>query len=321
MFSSAVLRRRRERENGLAHGVRRGLRRPLAMDAAGWLRAEVRWRLLPPRLEFGLEKPGHPSLPTRDDTTTMSDKPLGRFSWNELMTTDTGAARDFYCGITGWATSMWDGGGKPYEMWMNGEMPVGGLMESPGPEVPPCWLAYVSTPDLDATLARVREHGGAVMNEITVPRVGRFAVISDPQGGVIAVIEPEGDAAGHDGPPEIGEFSWYELATRDADAAWAFYSAVFDWEATERMDMGDMGFYQTFGRGARPLGGIFNGPPEMPAVGWLPYVRVPDVHAAAETVRASGGRILNGPMEVPGGDVIAQCMDPQGVAFAVHAPG
>ena len=157
------------------------------------------------------------------------------------------------------------------------------------------------------------------MGEMAVPEVGRFAVIADPQGGVIAVIEPEGDAAGHDGPPELGEFSWHELATTDADAAWAFYAEVFGWEATARMDMGDMGFYQTFGRGKHPLGGIMNGPPGMPAPGWLIYVRVPDVHAAVETVKASGGRILNGPIEVPGGDVIAQCMDPQGIAFAVHA--
>ncbi len=248
----------------------------------------------------------------------MSDKPLGRFSWHELMTTAPDDARGFYAKIAGWGTSIWDEGENPYEMWMNGEMPVGGLMELPGPEVPPCWLAYVSTPDLDATLDRVRGHGGGVLNEMAVPQVGRFAVIADPQGGVIAVLEPEGETPGQDDPPELGQFSWHELATTDADAAWAFYSAVFDWEATARMDMGDMGFYQTFGRGAHPLGGIFNGPPDMPGVGWLLYVRVPDVQAAAETVKASGGRILNGPMEVPGGDVIAQCMDPQGVAFAVH---
>lgn len=251
----------------------------------------------------------------------MSNTPLGRFAWHEVMTTDTDAARDFYPGIIGWGTSMWDGGDMPYEMWMNGEMPVGGLMDLPAPEVPPCWLVYVSTPDLDATLAKVRGHGGAVLNEMAVPEVGRFAVIADPQGGVIAVLEPEGETPGHDGDPNIGEFSWHELATTDADAAWAFYSEVFGWEETSRMDMGEMGFYQMFGRGARPLGGIFNGPPGMPAVGWLPYVMVPDVHAAAETVKASGGKILQGPMEVPAGDFIAHCMDPQGVAFAVHAIG
>jgi len=249
----------------------------------------------------------------------MSNKPLGRFSWHEVMTTDIDAARDFYPKITGWGTSIWNGGGEPYEMWMNGEMPVGGLMHLPAPEVPPCWLVYLSTPDLDATLGKVRDHGGAVLNEMAVPEVGRFAVIADPQGGVIAVLEPEGETPSHDGAPNIGEFSWHELATTDADGAWAFYSAVFGWEATSRMDMGDMGFYQMFGRGAHPLGGIFNGPPEMPAVGWLPYVLVPDVHAAAETVKDLGGKILQGPMEVPGAPFTAHATAPQGLAFAAHA--
>ena len=248
----------------------------------------------------------------------MSDTPLGRFCWHELMTTDPAAARDFYAQIAGWGTSMWDGGEMPYEMWMNGEMPVGGLMELPAPEVPPCWLAYVSTPDLDATLDTVEANGGTVMNRLAVPQVGRFAVIADPQGGVIAILEPEGETPGHDGRPQIGEFSWQELPTTDADAAWAFYAEVFGWKEYERMDMGEMGPYQTFTGGGHPLGGIYNGPPEMPAVGWLLYVRVSDVHEAVAKVKELGGTVLNGPMEVPGGDHIAQCMDPQGVAFAVH---
>ena len=50
----------------------------------------------------------------------MSHKPLGRFSWHELMTPDPDSARDFYSAITGWSTGTWDAGGKPYEMWMNG---------------------------------------------------------------------------------------------------------------------------------------------------------------------------------------------------------
>ena len=249
----------------------------------------------------------------------MPDTPLGRFAWHEAMTTDTEAARNFYPRITGWGTSTWNGGDMPYEMWMNGEMPVGGLMDLPAPDVPPCWLVYLSTPDLDETLGKVRDCGGAVLHQTAVPEVGRFATISDPQGGVIAILEPEGETPGHDGAPNIGEFSWHELATTDADGAWAFYSEVFGWEATSRMDMGDMGFYQMFGRGARPLGGIFNGPPDMPAVGWLPYVLVADVQAAVKTVGAQGGSILREPMEVPGGDFIAHCMDPQGVVFAVHS--
>jgi predicted enzyme related to lactoylglutathione lyase len=254
----------------------------------------------------------------------MSKIPLGRFSWYELMTTDPDAARDFYRRVTGWTTCQWEEGEGPYEMWMNGETPIGGLIQLPAPDVPPCWMVYLSTPDLTGTLDRVKGLGGSVLMEIGVPLVGRFAVIADPQGAVIAVIEPEGEAGGHDGPAAVGEFSWCDLATSDLDAAWSFYTQVFDWREAGRMDMGPRGSYQMFNRGAHTLGGMLNAPEGTP-VGWYYYVRVPDAHVAAETVKQLGGRVTAGPMQVPGGDFMAHCMDPQGVPFAVHskvqAPG
>jgi predicted enzyme related to lactoylglutathione lyase len=84
--------------------------------------------------------------------------------------------------------------------------------------------------------------------------------------------------------------------------------------------MGPMGIYFIFKRQGRDLGGMFNLTPEMPMPpNWLLYIRVADITAAVERVKAAGGTVLNGPMEVPGGDQIAQCMDPQGAAFALHA--
>jgi predicted enzyme related to lactoylglutathione lyase len=52
---------------------------------------------------------------------------------------------------------------------------------------------------------------------------------------------------------------------------------------------------------------------------WQIYFRVPDVDAAAERIKASGGKILNGPMDVPDGDRIVNAMDPQGASFGLHA--
>lgn len=49
------------------------------------------------------------------------------------------------------------------------------------------------------------------------------------------------------------------------------------------------------------------------------YVRVDDVHKSVETVKELGGQVLNGPMEIQGGDHVAPCMDPQGAAFALHS--
>jgi predicted enzyme related to lactoylglutathione lyase len=63
---------------------------------------------------------------------------------------------------------------------------------------------------------------------------------------------------------------------------------------------------------------MFNKPPDLPAPCWILYVRVPDVAAAASQVTAMGGTVLSGPMEMPGGALVAQCTAPQGTLFAIH---
>lgn len=252
----------------------------------------------------------------------MSDMPRGRFCWYELMTTDPEAAPDFYGEVAGWGTSPFEGGGAPYTMWMNGDVPIGGFMKLPDEAAqagaPPHWMVHVSTPDVDATVSKATSLGAEVIHREAIPAVGEFAILKDPQGAVFSAFQPAGDVPGHDGPAALGEFSWHELATDGWTAAWEFYSALFDWEKSDAMDMGEMGTYQIFARDGHQTGAMFDRPPQMPVPGWLFYVLVPDVQAAVDKVEALGGQVLNGPMEVPGGS-IAQCMDPQGAAFAVHA--
>jgi len=258
----------------------------------------------------------------------MADSfPTGRFVWHELLTTDMEAAKKFYLPLTGWTNAIWEGGGKPYTMWMTGNRGLGGIMTLP-PEAqaqgaPPNWLAYIATPHVDTTVARSKEMGGEVVVDIMeIPTVGKVSILKDPQGAVFAVYTPASDPPGVDGPPEVGDFSWHELLTTDPGAALDFYSTLFGWEKTDAMDMGEMGIYQMYGRPGEgfPLGGIYRKPSELPAPPhWLLYIKVPDMDRALDTVRSGGGKVLHGPEEVPGGDVVAQCMDPQGAAFALHA--
>jgi predicted enzyme related to lactoylglutathione lyase len=60
--------------------------------------------------------------------------------------------------------------------------------------------------------------------------------------------------------------------------------------------------------------------PLSPVPFWLYYFNVDAIDAAAARAKANGGKILNGPHEVPGGLWIVMCMDPQGAAFAMVAP-
>ena len=86
------------------------------------------------------------------------------------------------------------------------------------------------------------------------------------------------------------------------------------------MDMGDMGTYYMFNRPHGMIGGMMNKPAAMAQVppNWGIYFRVPDINAAAERIKTHGGRILNGPMDVPDGDKVVNAMDPQGAAFSLH---
>lgn len=257
----------------------------------------------------------------------MSDSTVrGCFVWHELLATDPKSAATFFSKVIGWKTQPWGEDGS-YTLFLAGSRQVAGLMALPEEArkmgAPPSWLTYVGTPNVDDT-TRLAASLGATIHKAPedIPTVGRFAVIQDPQGasfGVYTANQPPASEA----DPLIGEFSWHELATTDVRAAFAFYQKLFGWEETSAMDMGpDLGTYHMFGRTktGRVLGGMFNKPAQMPGPSsWLPYIRVPDAKKTAATVKKQGGQVVNGPMEVPGGDWIAQGLDSQGVMFAVHS--
>ena len=254
----------------------------------------------------------------------MSETTPGHFCWYDLMVPDPDAAPDFYGAVLGWTTMPFEGSAEPYEMFVAGETPMGGVMKLPPDAVemgaPPHWLAYVSTPDVSATAARAVELGGTILSEFSVDTVGSIAILADPQGVVFAAYEPETAYHPPEPGPKVGHVSWHELYTDDGEAAWSFYSDIFGWEKTGAMEMGN-GTYQMYGRDGHQMGGMMNRPnQEIPAM-WFYYFHVPDIHAAAAAVTANGGEVWNQPMEIPGGDMVAHCRDPQGALFALHAPG
>ncbi len=249
----------------------------------------------------------------------------GRFIWYDLMTTDQSAAIDFYTKVIGWTTQAWEGpipDTIAYSMWMQGETEMGGLMDQPegarAMGAPPYWLPYIATDDVETTLERALELGATLLAAVTsIPHVGRFAILADPQGAVFGAFTPNDDP-GQGPPPVIGEQSWHDLRADDHAAALAFYSDLFDWQVIDTMDMGPMGPYVMYGQRGRAYGGVCDKPATAPVASWLVYVRVADLDAAIATACELGGTLFHGPNVVPGGDRVAQLFDPQGAAFALH---
>jgi predicted enzyme related to lactoylglutathione lyase len=251
----------------------------------------------------------------------------GALVWYELLTSDPKAASAFYTEVVNWKTQPWESG--DYTMWVGSQGPLGGVAQLPEKAksmgAPPYWQANVQVASIDDTVAKAKQLGGQIYHTETVPKVGKIAVIADPQGGVIAAFQPDTPMPAHD-VAKAGEFSWHELYTTDHEAGFKFYSTLFGWERLGEFDMGAMGKYLLWGRGGKQLGGMMTmkgmktpDGRDVP-VAWMYYVTTPDLDAVLGRAKAKGAKVINGPMEVPGGQRIVQLLDPQGAAFALVTP-
>jgi predicted enzyme related to lactoylglutathione lyase len=246
----------------------------------------------------------------------------GHFVWYELLTTDAEAAKVFYANVVGWGIRDASAPGAAYTLFTVGDAPVVGLMTLPddakkmGAE--PRWVGYVSVDDVDATVDRLKRLGGAVYVPPTdIPGISRFSVIADPQMATLTLVKWLNP--GQEQPAAFarsGYVGWHELLAADGDKAFAFYRDLFGWQKVNA-ETDATGTYQQFSTDGQTPGGISTKPSTVPNPFWLYYFNSGDIDAAAERVKAGGGQILEGPIEMPGGGRVARCMDPQGAMFAL----
>ena len=242
----------------------------------------------------------------------------GSFVWYDLATTDPEAAARFYAAVVGWTAEPVPE--MHYTILKAGGAEAGGLMALPehlrAAGVPPHWSGYIRVDDVDAMTGTLKQSGGSVLREPDdIPGVGRFAVVKDPDGAPFYLFAPNksGEEPGFMAPGRVG---WHELRARDHRAALNFYGGLFGWKPSRTIDMGAMGTYQLFSYGGADRGGMMNAPPGVPP-SWLFYFVVEGLDAALGRVEASGGEVMHGPQEVPGGAWILAGRDPQGAYFAL----
>lgn len=116
----------------------------------------------------------------------------GTFTWNELATRDVKGAMDFYEKLVGWSYQKMEH--TEYYVIHNNGRANGGIipMDERWGDMPPVWMVYLSVTDIDASLEKVKELGGKVDTEIMEAKgTGRFAIIIDPAGAVVTLIQTE----------------------------------------------------------------------------------------------------------------------------------
>lgn len=246
----------------------------------------------------------------------------GTFCWPELATSDTAGAKKFYTGLFGWATQDDDvGGGMIYTMASLNGKSVGALYaiteEMKKMKVPPNWLQYVSVDDVDSSTEKAKKLGGAVTQEpMDVVDIGRMSVIQDPTGAVFALWQPK-KVIGSQLINEHGAITWNELLTNNVDVAGKFYTDLFGW-GSQTQDMGGFN-YTSFANGDRPAAGMMAISKEMgdmPST-WMQYFAIDDCDKGADKVKALGGKVLDGPRDIPEIGRFAVVQDPRGAAFSI----
>ena len=246
----------------------------------------------------------------------------GSFVWYELITTDIECAKAFYPRVLGWGTQDVSMPSMAYSLFTLGEASVSGLMGLPAGAdkigTKPRWIGYVAVDDVDVTAALINQLKGAVhVPPTNFYNFSRFAVVADPQAasfGLISWLRPVQLPKAEAIVP--GSIAWHELLAADGEKALAFYGSLFGWQKAEAR-VGPRGTYQFFSAGQQTIGGIVTKPRTVSMPSWVYYFNVGDIDAAVQRVKIGGGQVLEGPIEVPGGSWIIQCLDPQGAIFAL----
>ena len=118
-----------------------------------------------------------------------------------------------------------------------------------------------------------------------------------------------------DRKPLPGKFVWFELVSRDAKRAQAFYREVLGWKV-EPFPMGNVS-YEMIYAGDTMIGGYATPTSDRQPAHWIAYVSVEDVDAAAKTAAVNGGKVVEAPSEIPGVGRRARIADPQGAEICV----
>jgi predicted enzyme related to lactoylglutathione lyase len=274
------------------------------------------------------------ALPPLNHPSSKTANP-GKFEWADLYTGDLETAEQFYTGLFGWSASASSdprsykdpkGGHKrEYIVLSENGVPVAGLVQRSGPvsktEHPARWVGYFAVSNLAASLKSVTAAGGKVASsEHRVPDRGKQAIIVDPDGAVVGLLQSSsGDLADRD--PAAGQWLWFELYSQDPKTAGVFYQRAFNYEfgPDSKSDKPDHYFLTS---GARARAGITSLHFAGAKPDWLGFVRVDDLEGSLSKVKSLGGEVVVPTQQSRSESRFALVSDPTGGVFGlVQFPG
>jgi predicted enzyme related to lactoylglutathione lyase len=112
----------------------------------------------------------------------------GSLTWNEAMTSDSAAAREFYAAVFGFTFDEMGGPDMDYTTFKLSENPLGGLGGTQ-PGMPTGWLTCFAVASADDAVGTVEARGGTVLTAPMDTPFGRFAIVEDPWGAPFEIMQ------------------------------------------------------------------------------------------------------------------------------------
>jgi predicted enzyme related to lactoylglutathione lyase len=236
----------------------------------------------------------------------------GKFVWNDLLTDNVTAAKDFYGQLFGWTFET----SGNYTVIKNNGLSIAGIAHIKGDVKNPSvsrWLCTLSVADVDTAVALTVEEGG-VVNEGPLDLVnrGKGALIRDPQGAQLMLLYANnGDP--EDGEPVLGEWLWHELWSNQASESLDFYQKLtgYDFE-------GDPADYLILIKDEQWRAGIRYLDNSELEMRWVPVVRVADTDEIAARAKQLGGKVLVDPQPTQDGGSVALLSDPSNALLIIQ---
>jgi predicted enzyme related to lactoylglutathione lyase len=265
-------------------------------------------------------------LPAVTDQPTGTRIP-GKIVWRDLITHTPEASKAFYARLFGWeyeevGIALLSGNSIGYTLIRHEGRLIGGMIDAnglgrPDPSSLSQWVILMSVPDIDAAVRSAEQNGGVILTPPTdVAERGRLALVEDPQGAALALVQTrDGDPADADTP--MGGFLWDEIWAEDVTQATTFYRALSGLETGNESIASGVSYRYLSGSGQARFG-ILQNPVEGLDPTWVTYIRVDDPVQITAQVEALGGHVLAPPRERDLGGQVALIADPSGAGIAIQ---
>jgi len=252
-----------------------------------------------------------------DEFTPVTDSPTGvhhpgKFVWNDLLTDNVAAAKDFYGQLFGWTFEQ----SGSYTVVKNDGKSIAGMVQmrdSSKTRGAARWLCVLSVADVDKAAALVIEEGGSVhKGPRDLLKRGRGALVTDPQGAQLVLLYAS-DGDPEDKEPVIGSWLWHELWSKDTETSLTFYQKLAGYDVDDENPD-----YLILLKDGHWRAGIRHLQNEEFEIRWVPVVRVADTEEIAERAQQLGGKVKVEPKPTADGGSVALLADPSDALFIIQ---